>query len=279
MTIRDLGPVGVVSPVASDDGAASALDAMAEVEELGFSTIWMPGGQGDVLRRVSDVVGATRSVTVASGIISVNRFPSDAVAATYAKLESAHPGRFVVGLGGAHGPQPLRTLTAYADRLDTEEPRVPAGARVFAAFGPRMLELARDRGAGALPYLVTPEYTARARATLGDRTALIVQLSVVLDADPDRARATARGPLGFFRTLPHYAASFRRQGFTDDDIATSSDRMVDSLVAWGDVDAIAERVRQYLAAGADQVALGVSAGSGGGLPRDAWRQLAGALLP
>jgi DNA-binding CsgD family transcriptional regulator len=101
---------------------------------------------------------------VASGIISVDRFGADEVSALYTGLQATHPGRFVVGLGGAHGPHPLQTLTSYLDRLEA----VPATARVMAALGPKMLDLARRRAAGAFPVLVTPGYTAGARS-LPDR--------------------------------------------------------------------------------------------------------------
>jgi len=39
--------------------------------------------------------------------------------------------------------------------------------RVLAALGPKMLELARDRAAGAHPYFVPVDHTAVARAALG----------------------------------------------------------------------------------------------------------------
>jgi len=115
------------------------------------------------------------------------------------------PGRLIVGLGGAHEPSPPSALTAYLDRLEP----VPATARVLAALGPRMLDLARDRAAGAFPVLVTPDYTASARSRLGDDTTLAIEQLVVVDADPRRARAIARGPLGFLGRLPAYQASFR----------------------------------------------------------------------
>jgi probable F420-dependent oxidoreductase len=220
-------------------------------------------------------------VPIASGVISVDRFDAAAVAAWYAQLEATHPGRFLVGLGGAHGPKPLQTLTRYLDALDTVPPTVPAAARVLAALGPRMLQLAGERAAGAYPLLVTPDYTARARSLLGPDAALVVGQFVIVDADPEPARALARGPLGFMTAGAGsgYAANLRRMGFAAEEIAQLSDRLVDALVAWGELDAVAARVAEHLRAGADQVVLSVlSADPRGTLPVRQWRQLAKALI-
>src|SRR6266498_1450796 len=252
MTKLDLGPVGV--QVTPGDGQ-DFLAATGELEALGYATIWLSGGPMKSLDQIREVVAATRNVRVASGIISVDRFDRAAVAATYAELEAAHPGRFVLGLGGAHGPRPLRTLGRYLDELDSEPPTVPASARVMAALGPRMLQLAHDRAAGAFSFLVTPDYTARARSQLGDGTTLVVGQLVALETDPRRARELARGPLRFLASAPAYTANIQRMGFTQDDITQLSDRLVDALVAWGDLDAIAARVSAHLRAGADQVTL------------------------
>jgi probable F420-dependent oxidoreductase len=277
VTKLELGPIGVA--LGPGDGDAFRA-AVAELEKLGYSTIWLTGGQLSDLALIAPVLHATRTVPVASAIISVDRFGAEAVAATYAEIEATHPGRFIVGLGGAHGPKPLQTLAAYLDRLDTVPPTVPAGRRVLAALGPRMLGLARDRAAGALPVLVTPAYTAQARSVLGQDRTLTIQQFVILETDPERARQIARGPLGFLGRVGGYQASFRRMGFAEDEIAQLSDRLVDALVAWGDVDAIAARVAEHRQAGADQVALSVlSAGPPDSLPVDQWRLLAEALVP
>jgi len=140
-----------------------------------------------------------------------------------------------------------------------------------------LLRLARERSAGALPVLVTPERTAAARTALGPDSTLAVQQLVVVDDDPDRGRATGRGPLGFLATMPAYQANFRRMGFTDDDIATLSDRLVDAIVPSGSPDAIAARVEGQRAAGADHVSVSLVSATDPP-PLDEWRALAGALL-
>jgi probable F420-dependent oxidoreductase len=269
MPTIDLGPIGAVLSPAEE----GFVDTAAELERLGYATIWLTGGPMASLGQIADVVRATRSARIGTSIISVDRFAAEDVAARYRELENDQPGRFVVGLGGAHGAAPLGTLNAYLDRLAA----VPATARVMAALGPRMLRLARDRASGAFPVLITPEYTAEARATLGDDTTLAVQQLVVLETDPDRARRIAHGPLDFLGKVPAYQASFRRMRFAEDEIVPPGDRLLDALVAWGDVSTIAARVAQHQRAGADHVAVNVvSASPAPAL--DEWRRLADALI-
>jgi hypothetical protein len=188
----DLGSIGAVMSPAED----RFVDPAVELERLGFTTIWLTGGSLSELSQVAAVARATGAARIATGIIPVDRFPSEDVAALYVELEREQPGRFVVGLGGAHGPNPLATLNAYLARLD----RVPRDRRVMAALGPRMLELARDRSAGAFPVLVTPQYVGRARGIVDGATTLAVGQLVVLEAEPHRARERARCPDGNNRT-------------------------------------------------------------------------------
>jgi probable F420-dependent oxidoreductase len=278
MSKLGMGTIGVTVGRPGDGDVL--VDAATELAELGYSTIWLAGPQITSLDRIGKVVRATRGVKIASGIISVDRFDPRAVAAAYAEIEASHPGRYIVGLGGAHGPQPLRRLAAYLDALDTVPPTVPTRARILAALGPRMLRLARDRSAGAYPLLVTPDYTARARSLLGDDAVLVVQQFVVLETDHDKARDLARASLGFMTARGGgYAANLQRMRFSDDEIAQLSDRLVDAVVAWGDVEAAAARISEHLHAGADQVALSVlSPGPPGFLPIEQWRRLAEALV-
>lgn len=265
-----LGPLGGASSDLNTLDAGAAAAAATELEELGFSTLWLPGGQGNNLIRIGEVARATSRIAVASGILSVDRVPAAEVAAAYTALERTHPGRFVVGLGGAHGARPLATLTAYLDEI---APAVPASELVLSALGPRMLELARDRASGAYPYLVTPDYVASAREILGAAPQLAVLLNVVPETDPGRAREAVRGgSLRFLSTVPGYAANFRRMGFGDDDIAELSDRLVDALTVWGDLDTIVRRIAEYRAAGADQVVVQLA-----GLSREWWGRLAEAV--
>jgi probable F420-dependent oxidoreductase len=198
----------------------------------------------------------------------------DAVADLYRRID---PARFVVGLGGPQQPRPMRALNAYLDHLDRALPPVPAERRMLAALGPRKLELARERSAGAIMLLVTPAYLGDARRLLGDERALVVDQMLVLDTDAGRARTTARRSLRLLSGLQGYRNSFARMGFTDQDIADLSDRLVDRLIAWGDVEAIAARVDEYRRCGADQVVLHVLADGDQPGPIEVARAFAGKL--
>lgn len=176
---------GIISPEPSPAATAAAA---AAVEGAGFTTIWLAGGALESLEQVTAAVAATQKARIGTAIISVDRFGAAEVGARYAQLQGEYPGRFFVGLGGARGAKPLGTLRTYLDTLGT----VPQESIVLAALGPRMLQLARDRAAGAIPVLVTPEYTAKAREALGDDVTLAVQLMVALEPDAERGRALAR---------------------------------------------------------------------------------------
>lgn len=275
MTASTLGPIGVGATELADIEPSLVDEAARELEDLGYSTIWLAGRQQNNLPLISRVVRATRQIQVASGILPVDTVPAATVAEAYADLERTNPGRFLVGLGGAHGSHPLQTLNSYLDELDASAPGVPISARVLSALGPRMLALARDRSAGAHPFLITPEYTRAARSILGDDKVLAVLVMVIVESDPERARTLARQPFGFFRGP--YVSSFRRMGFSQLEIDTAADRLIDGTMAWGSPEAIADKISAYREAGADQVVLSVVTPTGE-LPREQWRRLAGSLI-
>ncbi len=278
MTSIKLGPTGFTLDVVAD---GSHLDDAAELEQLGYSTIWLPGGQLDSLDRIAEIVRATTTVQVAPSIIPPDVYSSAAVATLYAELEGSDPGRFVVGLGGPQQRRSMSALNAYLDRLDTADPPVPVGRRILAAIGPRKLQLARDRFGGAVPLLVTPQYTADARQILGTDSTLVISQPVVLDRNPESARRTARGMLSFLLggTIPGYVAAMLRMGFSQNDVDQLADRLVDAVVVWGDEDAIAARIDEHRRAGADQVALSVLTAAGGPTPIEVARRLASSMHP
>lgn len=270
----DLGTVGVSLNVTADD---TYLRDAAEMERLGYSAIWIPGGQLGTLDPITKIVGATTAIPVGSAIISPDVHPAAAVTRLHADLHATDPDRLVVGLGGSQTPRALTALHTYLDRLDDADPSVPVDRRILAALGPRKLALARDRCAGAIALLVTPRYTRAARRILGPDPSLIIDQMVVLDPDAARARETARGPLRFLSGVAGYAANFARMGFGSADIAGLSDRLVDELVVWGDADTIVDRVREHLAAGGDHVVLAVLSEGDQPDPIEVARDLAGKL--
>jgi probable F420-dependent oxidoreductase len=242
-----LGPIGLASSHPYTDDAGLVADEAQRVESLGFSTLWRSGN----LPMLDAAVRATTRIPVATGIIPVDSVPAANVIDTYRALQRDRPGRFVVGLGGAHGAQPLKTLNTYLDALD--DAGIPAGSRVLAALGPNMLALARDRANGAYPFLVTPSYVTDARAALGADKTLAVLVMVVPTTDREAARQAAATPLDFLTKVGGYRRNLLRQGFSESDIDDVSDRLLDGITAWGEVDSIAARVAEYRAAGADQV--------------------------
>ncbi|MBV2354436.1 LLM class F420-dependent oxidoreductase [Streptomyces sp. J2-1] len=280
-----IGRYGVWSTgLRSEDPArrGAIAEAAAELEDLGFGAAWLGGSSA--ARHAVPLLEATTRLVVGTSIQSIWQYTPEESAAGYAEVAGAHPGRFLLGLGASHAKlaeqyhRPYSSLVGYVDDLDAAG--VPAGDMVLAALRPKTLALSRDRAAGAIPYLVTPEHTVRARELLGRSPLLAPEFGVVLETDPDRARTLARGHLEMYLTLPNYTGNFLRLGFTEDDLADGgSDRLIDALYAWGDDSRIRTRIDAFLDAGADHVALQVVEQAGSDdLPRAAWRRLAGVLL-
>lgn len=267
---------------------AEAADAGAELEELGFSALWIPDVGGPVLDSVANLLGATKSTVIATGILNLWMHTPDDVAAAHAELADAHGDRFLLGIGVSHAPlidakepgryrKPLATTQAFLDGLDAADRPVPVDSRVLAALGPRMLDLAATRSRGAHPYLVTPEHTATARAALGEGPLLLPEQTAILATDRDEARAIGTQFLAAYLSMPNYANNLRRIGFTEDDLASVSDRLFDSIIAWGDEEKVLGRVDEHHKAGADHVCVQVLQADQAAFPREQWRRLATAL--
>ena len=266
-----------------DEGAIA--EAAAELEELGYSALWLPGSRGgDIFGGGELVLDATSRVPVATGIVNVWMHQPAESAAAHARLTSAHPGRFLLGIGISHAAlveqyrRPLATMRDYLDGLDAADPPVPVDERVIAALGPRMLALSAERTAGTHPYLVTPEHSRIAREAVGTDKLVAPEQTVVVESDPARARELGRNFLAGYLAMPNYTNNLRRLGFADEDFADGgSDRLVDAVVAWGEPEAIAARVEEHRAAGADHVCIQVAGVPRGELPLAQWRALAPTL--
>jgi probable F420-dependent oxidoreductase len=264
-------------------------DAAAAIERLGLGALWIGGSNPDP-RAFSDLAGlleSTSELVVASGIANIWAWDPAAMHATVNPIDTAYPGRLVVGLGVSHQrsvPQYHRPLAAMRDFLDgLDRAAAEAGTRpafrVIAALRRRMLELARDRSGGSHPYFTPPAHTAVARQELGPDRLLAPEQAVVVEPDPVRARAVARQYMAVYLTLPNYVNNLRELGFDDEDFADGgSDRLVDTIIAWGDADQVAARVREHLDAGADHVAI-QPLGSPEDLGLEQLRRLAPALVP
>jgi probable F420-dependent oxidoreductase len=281
----DLGPVGIWwsgSWRSSDDGA---MGVAGEMEKIGYTALWSSGGFDPGLStHFEKLLAATDHVTVASGIVSVWAASPDDVSRSVADIDARYPGRFLLGIGASHSvivqdySRPYSHVVEYLDALDTAGV-VTKDRRVLAALGPRMLELAGARAAGAHPYFVPVEHTARARATLGPGPLLAPEVTVVLETDAGKARQLARTFTEGYLGLPNYRDNLRTLGFDEEDVAGGgSDRLVDAVVAWGDVDAIARRVREHRDAGADHVCVQVVSAGRESFPVAEYRELASGLL-
>lgn len=291
----DLGPIGIWTSQFDHQPATKARKAAADLERLGFGAIWFPESVGrEALTHAALLLSATKRIVIATGIANIYGRDPVTAAAAHRTLAEAYPGRFLLGLGVSHVPlveqirghtyrKPLASMRAYLDGMDqapyrsVRPPIKPA--RVLAALGPRMLQLAAERADGAHPYFVTPEHTARARKILGSERFLAVEQAFVLETDPAKAREIARTHMSRYLELPNYLSNLRRLGFSDEDFANGgSDRLVDAIVACGDITAAIDRVRAHQSAGADHVCIQVLPAEPQALPMAQWRELASALL-
>jgi probable F420-dependent oxidoreductase len=236
-------------------------DLAAGVERLGYGTVWLGGSPDGELEIVSELLGATSTLMVGTSIVNVWKDDAATVAGSYVRIDAAHPGRFVLGVGAGHPEatteyaSPYAKLATYVDRL--QDSGVPADRIVLAALGPRVLSLAGNRAGGAIPYLVPPEHTRLAREILGPDRLLAPEHKAVLDPDPERGRAIGRKRVqNPYLHLVNYTSNLQRLGFSDEDRADGgSDRLIDALVAHGRPDQVAAQLSAHLDAGADHVAV------------------------
>ncbi|WP_236790527.1 LLM class F420-dependent oxidoreductase [Amycolatopsis sp. GM8] len=251
-----------------------------EVETLGYGTIWLGGSPDAGLPDVDRILDATDHIVVATGIVNMWKDDAAPVAESYHRIVGKHPGRFLLGVGIGHPEavkeyqKPFDKMVEYLGELDAAG--VPVDERVLAALGPKALKLSADQAAGTHPYLTTPEHTRQAREILGAGKLLVPEHKIVLETDPEKARAVGRPKVQKpYLNLVNYVSNWRRLGFTDEDFANGgSDRLIDAVVAWGTADAIAARLAEHLDAGADQVAVQVLADD----PLPGYRAVAQALL-
>lgn len=289
-----LKPIGIWTGAFESQPAAKLQEAAGELEQLGYGAIWFMEALGrEALTQAGLLLCATSRIVVATGIANIYARDAFSMAAGQRTLSEAYPGRVVLGLGVSHIPlveqlrghryeKPVAKMRAYLDAIDAAPYQsVPPASttRVLAALGPKMLKLAAERSDGAHPYNVTPEHTAKARELLGPKPLLCPEQAVVLETNPTKARAIARAFLAFYLTLPNYTNNFLREGFAEGDFKNGgSDRLVDAIVAWGDLDTVCKRIRDHHAAGANHVCIQALPADPKALPMQEWRELAGALI-
>jgi len=254
-------------------------DQLRDIESLGYGAIWAGGSPAADLSWVDPIFEKTSTLKLATGIVNIWTAEPGPTAESFHRIEKAYPGRFILGIGVGHPEahqqyrKPVEALTDYLDKLD--EYGVPKDSRVVAALGPKVLKLSADRSVGAHPYLTTPEHTAEARKLIPEAF-IAPEHKAVLTTDPEKARAVGRKSLEIYLNLANYLNSWKRLGFTDDDVAKpGSDKLVDAVVAYGTPDEIAARLKEHITAGADHVPVQVLTGPDKLVP--ALAELAGPL--
>lgn len=286
MTVPQLGKLGVWS-MELRFGEREGADRMArELEDMGYGALWVPGGFDDkVLDDIAALLAATEKAVIATGILNLWKYEPAAVAAWFAGLSDAHKARTMIGIGISHSAligedyaRPMANTRKFLEGL--EAAGMAMDNTCLAALGPKMVALSGESTAGAHPYLVDPEHTRQARAILGPGKLLAPEQGVAFGATLAEARKTAAAGIGFYKTLPNYYNNWKRLGFTDEEIASDVDRFIDAIVACGDAHAMAARVREHWAAGADHVCVQIISAEGEGdfaTLTGRFRQIAAAL--
>ncbi|MGQ4386562.1 TIGR03620 family F420-dependent LLM class oxidoreductase [Streptomyces sp. SAS_270] len=284
----ELGTFGVYTFDFEVQPAARIRESAQELEEQGWRALWIPELLGrEAFTHAGYLLSCTDQMRVINGIAQIWSRGAQWAHGAGLLLADAYPDRHVLGLGfsGGQGPgiKPLAAMSAYLDEMDALRtpnplPKAPM-RRIMAAYGPKMLELAGRRTAGAQTYHVNVAHTAQAREILGPDAFLGVEHAVLFESDPGRARAIAREHLHTYLNSPYNIAKFRRLGYSEEEIAGAGDRIVDDLVFWGDLDTIVEKLRAHVEAGADHVAVQVIGIGPGESAMPYWRMLGEALLP
>jgi probable F420-dependent oxidoreductase len=262
-----LGRRGVWYAVDKLDGAQLRQFA-ATVERLGYGTLWYPEGRGyESMALAASLLGATTRLNVGSSIASIYARDAFTARAGMTTLNAVYGGRFVFGLGVSHAPmvermrghhygKPVPAMREYLDGMMRNQNNSGSWPVALAALGPLMLKLAAERTRGALPYNVTPEHTAQAKAILGPDKWLAVEQKVTIETDAAKARALGRRELERYLVLPNYRNNWLRLGFSEAELANGgNDRFIDAMVLWGDAAAVKRKLRAHFDAGATHVCI------------------------
>jgi probable F420-dependent oxidoreductase len=289
-----LGPLNVWSFALQRLAAVDEIEAARQFEALGFAATWIPESLGskDILAHAGLLLANTGGSVIATGIANIHARDPMAMANGSKALSDAYPNRFVLGIGVSHAPsvatrggdygRPMQQMRTYLDAMDAAQYAGPAPSQsvplLLAALGPKMLELAAERADGAHPYFVPVEHTPIARRHLGSEACLATEVTAVLTTDRSAGLAVARSFARHYLALPNYANNLRRLGWSEADLAgDGSERVIDAVVAIGDVDTIVRRVRAHLELGADTVCLQLRAERSSDPSLEAYREILAAF--
>ncbi|MBB85113.1 MAG: TIGR03620 family F420-dependent LLM class oxidoreductase [Myxococcota bacterium] len=267
----DIGTSGVWTRM---DGFSSseAIEFAQQVEDLGYGALWIPDAFGrDPFAHAAMLFQHTKKLVIATGVVNIHLREAQATACAQRELHDQSGGRFLLGLGVSHQtaveplfgidyPAPLPSMRTYLDKMDNamwwgpeldEKPPI-----VIGALGPLMLKFAAERTLGAHPFFAPPSNTRRSREIMGDDAWICPEQKVLLESDPERARARARMAMAGPLTMPNYRKNLMRAGFEEAELDDGgNDRVIDAVVAWGDESALVDRVRAHREAGATHVCI------------------------
>jgi probable F420-dependent oxidoreductase len=213
----------------------------------------------------------TGKLIFATGIANIYARDPMSMNALHRTLSELAPGRFILGLGVSHAPlvkdirgheyqKPVTTMRTYLESMQNALYMAPAAPEqapiVLGALRQNMLKLSAGMANGAHPYFVPPAHTAWAREILGPEPLLCPEQMLLLETDPVRARSVARAHMAIYLGLDNYKNNLKQFGFDDADFADGgSDRLVDAIFAWGDEQALRQRIQAHWDAGADHVCI------------------------
>lgn len=249
--------------------AAVERQVVAEMEQLGFGTVWYGEAIGrEAFAHGAILLAATDRLVVASGIANIWARDPQAMATGARALAEAWPGRFILGIGVSHAPmverrghryeRPVAAMRDYLDAMSKAAwrgPDAPMPPIALAALGPRMVALAREKAAGDYTYFTTAEHVRQVRSQLGPEHFIAADLPVVLADDFAAARAIGDKHTTLYLSTANYRNNLLRLGWPAEDLEPpGSDQLFDAIVAWGDLDRVQKKTEAMFAGGADQVA-------------------------
>ena len=266
-----LGKLGVWAFI-DNMSATEAVQFARQLERWGYSALWIPEAVGrDPFSIISFMAASTEKLIFATGIANIYARDPMAMNAIHKTISELAPGRFVLGLGVSHAPlvtgirgheyrKPVSTMRAYLEAMKnafymaaTAEEQAPI---LLGALRENMLRLSIESANGAHPYFVPPAHTAWARDILGPNAWLCPEQMLLLETDAVRARAVARSHIATYITLDNYKKNLKQFGFDETDFENGgSDKLVDAIFAWGDEQALRDRIQAHWHAGANHVCI------------------------
>ena len=267
--------VNSVMTPADQFSPAALVDHARRCEELGYDAVWITDVFGrEVYVTAGYILNHTTMLKVATGIAHIYGRDHIASAQAARTLSEFSGGRFIQGLGVSHPiasqmrgvpwEDPIVKTRTYIQAMRGPLPiHTPAAAPYvpiyLAAHGPKMLAVAAEVADGANTYMQTPESVAAARRILGPDKVLNFLMPTCLTTDPEAGRAAGRRAIAMYLPLPAYQRVWARAGFDETDWSNGgSDRLVDTYVAWGDLDTIRARMQTFRDAGATDIILAVN---------------------